>query len=183
MYINTLWELIQLEKLVKKAIAGDKDSFDTVIRSVSETIYKLAYSYTKNREAALDILQDVIYKALISIKDLKNAQYFNTWIMRITINCSINYLKKSKRIVQIDEKIIENKASYSQNTEEILDLHEALRNLDDKYRTVIILKYFKDLRLEDISEILKVPLGTVKTNLYRGLRKLKIYIEEGTEID
>lgn len=175
--------MIKLEELVKRAIAGDKESFDALIRNSSETIYKLAYSYTKNKEEALDILQDVIYKALISIKDLKHAEYFNTWIVRITINCSINHLKQGKRVIYLEDKVIDKLVSHSSNTEEIIDLHEALKKLEEKYKTVIILRYFQDLKIEDIAEVLKIPLSTVKTNLYRGLRKLKIHIEEGLEID
>jgi DNA-directed RNA polymerase specialized sigma24 family protein len=56
-----------------------------------------------NSEDTLDIMQEVIYKALISVKNLKSPEYFNTWLTRITINCSINYLKKAKKVISIDD--------------------------------------------------------------------------------
>jgi len=170
--------VIKLIELVKKATKGDNESFNTLIQSRKESIYKVAYSYVNNTEDALDIMQEVIYKALISIKNLKEPEYFNTWLTRITINCSINFLNKSKKVISLDEKHIKDMTLHSSNTEEIMDLHESLKNLDSKYKTIVILKYFEDLTLKDISDILKLPLSTVKSQLYRGLEKLKIDLKE-----
>jgi RNA polymerase sigma-70 factor (ECF subfamily) len=170
--------VIKLISLVKKAIKGDDDSFDALMQSKRENIYKVAYSYVNNTEYALDIMQEVIYKALVSIKTLKQPEYFNTWLTKITINCSINYLNKCKKVISIDEEHIKDMSSPSSNREEIMDLHEALKNLDTKYKTIITLKYFEDLTLKDISDVLKLPLSTVKTQLYRGLEKLKIDLKE-----
>ena len=170
--------MIKLIELVKKAIKGDAESFNTLIQSRRENIYKVAYSYVNNTEDSLDIIQEVIYKALISIKSLKEPEYFNTWLTRITINCSINHLNKSKKVISIDDKHIRDMTLHSNNTEEIMDLHESLKSLDAKYKTIVILKYFEDLTLKDISDILKLPLGTVKSQLYRGLEKLKIDLKE-----
>lgn len=165
-------------ELVEKAIQGDNESFDALIQSKRDSIYKVAYSYVNNTEHALDIMQEVIYKALVSIKSLNSPEYFNTWLTRITINCSINYLNKSKKVISIDEKHIKDMTVCSKNAEEIMDLHEALNKLDTKYKTIVILKYFEDLTLKDISDMLKLPLSTVKTHLYRGLEKLKIDLRE-----
>ena len=170
--------MIKLIELVKKAIKGDNESFDTLMQSKRENIYKVAYSYVNNTEYALDIMQEVIYKALVSIKNLKEPEYFNTWLTRITINCSINYLNKSKKVISMDENHIKDMTLCKSNTEEIMDLHESLKKLDVKYKTIILLKYFEDLTLKDISDILKLPLSTVKTQLYRGLEKLKIDLKE-----
>ncbi|WP_304519531.1 sigma factor [Clostridium tagluense] len=78
--------MIKLIELIKKAVKGDNESFDTLMQSRKDNIYKVAYSYINNTEDALDIMQEVIYKALVSIKHLKEPQYFNTWLTRITIN-------------------------------------------------------------------------------------------------
>jgi RNA polymerase sigma-70 factor (ECF subfamily) len=170
--------VIKLVDLVKKAIKGDNDSFNALIQSRRESIYKVAYSYVNNSEDTLDIMQEVIYNALVSIKNLKSPEYFNTWLTRITINCSINYLRKAKKVISIDDKHLKDMAILSSNTEEVIDLHEALKNLDTKYKTIVTLKYFEDLTLKDISDILKLPLSTVKSHLYRGLEKLKVDLKE-----
>ena len=170
--------MIKLIDLVRKAMKGDNESFDILIQSRRENIYKVAYSYVNNTEEALDIMQEVIYKALVSIKNLKQPEYFNTWLTKITINCSINYINKSKKLVPINEKHLQDIPLQSSNREEIMDLHQSLKSLDTKYKTILILKYFEDLTLKDISDILKLPLSTVKTQLYRGLEKLKIDLKE-----
>lgn len=108
-----------LVEVVKKAIKGDKESFSMLIQERKEQIYKIAYSYVNNVDDALDIVQDVIYKALISIKDLKQPEYFNTWIIRITINYSINHLRKYKRIVYMDENHVKSMCTNFSNNEEL----------------------------------------------------------------
>jgi RNA polymerase sigma-70 factor (ECF subfamily) len=175
--------VIKLIELVKKAIKGDNECFDALMQNKRESIYKVAYSYVNNTECALDIMQEVIYKALVSIKSLKEPEYFNTWLTRITINCSINYLNKSKKVISLDEKHIKDMTSPSSDRSEIMDLHEALKNLDTKYKTIVMLKYFEDLTLKDISDIVKLPLSTVKTHLYRGLEKLKIDLKEANQYE
>ncbi|WP_343769581.1 sigma-70 family RNA polymerase sigma factor [Clostridium malenominatum] len=169
---------MKLLKLVNKTIDGDKESFNMLIQGRKEHIYKIAYSYVNNVDDALDIVQDVIYKALTSIESLKNPQYFNTWLTRITINCAINHLRKSKKIVYVDESNIKDIGIDSTNREEIMDLRRELQKLDVKYKTVIILKYFEDMTLNEISQVLDLPINTVKTHLYRALEKLKINLKE-----
>ncbi|WP_343216151.1 sigma-70 family RNA polymerase sigma factor [Clostridium mobile] len=165
-------------KIFNKTIDGDKENFNILIQNRKENIYKIAYSYVNNVDDALDIVQDVIYKALTSIDTLKNPQYFNTWLTRITINCSINHLRKSKKVVYMDESNIEGVDTNLNNREEIMDLRRELEKLDVKYKTVIILKYFEDMTLNEISQVLNLPISTVKTHLYRALEKLKINLKE-----
>lgn len=169
---------MKLLNIVNKTIDGDKESFNMLIQGRKEHIYKIAYSYVNNVDDALDIVQDVIYKALTSIESLKNPQYFNTWLTRITINCAINHLRKSKKIVYVDESNIKDIGIDSTNREEIMDLRRELQKLDVKYKTVIILKYFEDMTLNEISQVLDLPINTVKTHLYRALEKLKINLKE-----
>lgn len=98
--------------------------------------------------------------------------------MRIVINCALNHIKKSKKIVYIEN--YDSKSSYDhlKDTELKMDLRKAMGNLDSKYKIVVILKYFEDMTFEEISQIVNLPLSTVKTQLYRALRQLKIDIEE-----
>ena len=169
---------MKLVELVNKTMDGDMESFNMLVQQRREHIYKIAYSYVNNVDDALDIVQDVIYKALTSIDTLKNPQYFNTWLTRITINCSINHLRKSKKIVYMEESNIKDIGTDSADREEIMDLKRELQKLDVKYKTVIILKYFEDMTLNEISQVLDLPINTVKTQLYRALEKLKINLKE-----
>lgn len=83
----------------------------------------------------------------------------------------------------IDDYLVDNEESTINNIDEVLDLNEALEKLDAKYKTVIILKYFEDMTLESISKMLKLPLSTIKTHLYRALEKLKMDLKEGKDIE
>lgn len=148
-----------------------------MIKENKERLYKIAYSYAQNSDDAMDIVQESVYKAYVKKSNLKQPEYFMTWITRILINCAIDFLKKSKKIINFDENF--NEADRTKVTpEEIIDLHSALKDLDERSKTVVVLRYFEDMTLKDISNILDLPLSTTKTILYRTLSELKIKLEE-----
>lgn len=169
---------MEVEELAIKAKNGDENAFCELMQINKEVLYKTAYTYTKNQHDALEILDNTVYKAYISIKKLKDTQYFNTWIMRILINNCINYLNKKKRIVFFKENVdIPEKGEHIDNREEVLDLYEAIDNLDGKLKIIIILRYFQDLTVPQIAEIMNYPLGTVKTYIHKALKQLRIKLE------
>ncbi|MBM7869925.1 RNA polymerase sigma-70 factor (ECF subfamily) [Clostridium pascui] len=125
----------------------------------------------------MDIVQEAVYKAYVKKSNLKQPEYFITWITRILINCAMDFLKKSKRATNFEENFYEaDKRKIS--SEEIIDLYSALKDLDERSKTIVVLRYFEDMTLKDISNILDLPLSTTKTILYRALGKLKIKLEE-----
>lgn len=169
--------------IVNKAQKGDADAFSTLITSCKENLYKIAFAYLKSEEEALDIVSDTIYKAYMDIDKLQNPEYFNTWITRILINNAINRLKKNKRIVLIDEyeKIEDLNSEVSDigfDVPRSVDLYNAIDKLNVKSKSIIILRYFQDMTISEISEVLKMPEGTIKVYLHRALKKLKIELEE-----
>lgn len=159
--------------LVLKAVKGDSESFYQIVKKEEDSIYRLAYSFVKNDVDALDIVQDAVYKAFISISKLKNPEFFGTWLYRITINCAKNFVKNSKKVVYLEDSKLENFLIHTENCDEVMDLQEAFEMLDQKYKTVIILRFFEELTLKEIAMVLEIPLSTVKTRLYRGLKQLK----------
>lgn len=163
-----------MKNLVKKAINGNEESFCELIDQNKEKLYRVAYSYVNDKDEALDIVQDAVYKAYISIKNLKKAEFFSTWLTRIVINSAINSRKKSKKIVYIDEYTNDAGIDELKDVADSMDLQTAINSLDDKYKTIVLLKFFEDRTLEDISQILNLSLSTVKSRLYRALNKLKL---------
>jgi RNA polymerase sigma-70 factor, ECF subfamily len=161
---------------VRKARKGDAEAFSRLVRERKEDIYRIAYSYVKNRDDALDIVSDAIYKAFVSVRKLKEPEYFNTWFTRILINCANDYLKKSRRVVPMVESI--DLSQESNGSEDIMDLYSAIDKLEDKQKTVIILKYLNDLTITEVADILKMPVGTVKTVLHKALRELRLELKE-----
>lgn len=141
-------------------------------------LYRLAYSYVKNKDDALEIVQNVIYKSLSSVKALKNIDSIKPWITRILINCCFDFIKSNSRTIIKDEvfEFVEDKQG------DILDriaLKKALYKLPTKLKTILILRFFEDFKIREISEILDMNESTVKTNLYKALNILKIDLQEG----
>ena len=171
---------------VGKARRGDSSAFLELIQERKDDIYRLAFTYVKNREEALAVLHDVVYKVFISLKKLKNPELFNTWLIRITVNCCIDHLNKSKRIAgfeikydnpQMLEQIADNSQDYGHLISNI-DLFSAIDKLSLEQRTVVVLKYFQDLTLSQVAEVLACPLGTVKTRLHKALHDLRQELKE-----
>ncbi|MEO2604472.1 sigma-70 family RNA polymerase sigma factor [Clostridium butyricum] len=153
-------------KKVEKYIIEDREYY-----------YRLAYSYVKNEADSLDVIQESIIKALISIESLKEIEKVKSWFYKIVIRTSIDYIRKNKKyndMIDISEIINNGKSDQYKD----LDLYKALDELDETYKTIIILRYFEDMKINDIADILDENPNTVKTRLYAGLKKLKIDIGE-----
>jgi RNA polymerase sigma-70 factor, ECF subfamily len=170
-------EGMSFEKKIKKAKKGNKQAFQDLIQEEKNKLYRMAFLYVKNENDALDILQETIYKAFISIQNLKEPNYFSTWLSKILINTSLDFIKKRNRVIPFEE-VEQPKNHHQQKMEEKLDLMEAIKKLDAQYKSAIILRYYKDLTIKQIAEILECPEGTVKTNIHRGLQKLKTELGE-----
>lgn len=139
-----------------------------------EAHYRMAYSYVKNTEDALDIVQESIIKAFSSYKSLKKPQYLKTWYYRILINTSLDFLRKSEKEVLADDNVLFQLESGVEDKYPDIDLNEAVDKLSEKYKSVVILKYFEDMTFEEISIVLDENVNTVKTRLYTSLQKLKL---------
>ncbi|MES1047646.1 sigma-70 family RNA polymerase sigma factor [Heyndrickxia oleronia] len=161
---------------IKKAKKGDEKAFQQLIQEEKNKLFRIAYLYVKNENDALDIVQETVYKAFISIKQLKEPNYFSTWLTRILINCALDFIRKNKNIIPFAE--VEDTSEERQPIEEKLDLVEAIRKLENPYKTVIILRYYKDLTIKQIADLLNCPEGTVKTNIHRAISKLKLDLKE-----
>lgn len=140
-----------------------------------ETYYRLAYSYVRQEQDALDIVQESAYKAIKDCHKVKNPQYLSTWLYRIVINTALDLLRKRKR-----EKLWDTvpEAVWEDRYGDV-DLKYMLEQLDEKSRTVVILRYFEDMKLDEIANILNENLNTVKARLYRTLKKLRMDLEAG----
>ncbi len=152
---------MQRQKILEQYILDNKDKF-----------YRIAYVYTKNKEDSLDVVQETIYKTLKMIDTLNEPKYIKTWFYRILIHTAIDFLRKNQKYVLIEELSNEGKWDSYEN----LDLKNALDSLPPDQRIVIVLRYFEDLKLQEISNILKENLSTIKSRLYKALKNLKLEI-------
>jgi RNA polymerase sigma-70 factor (ECF subfamily) len=162
------------EKFIHMDRAGlEKQIADYVIEH-KERHYRLAYSYVKNVDDALDIIQDSIYKAISSMDSLKDPIYIKTWFYRIIVNTALDFLRYRKKLIVVDEEVFSGYDLSSVDVYQNIDLQKALEDLPFKYRSVIVLRFFEDLKIEEIAEILDENINTVKTRLYKSLKKLRI---------
>lgn len=137
-----------------------------------EAFYRLAFSYVKNRDAALDVVQESIVRALSKSDSLRQPEYMKTWFYRILLNESMNHYRRSKRLVPLEESAADAPAPAGDPAER-LDLYAAIDRLDPKEQAIIRLRFFEDMKLEEIARITGTNLNTVKSRLYKSLRKLR----------
>ncbi|MFD2044586.1 sigma-70 family RNA polymerase sigma factor [Ornithinibacillus salinisoli] len=163
---------------VKKAVKGNKKAFEKIILAEKHRLYRIAFLYVKNENDAVDIVQDSTYKSLISIGKIKDVNQVSAWLKRITINCAIDFLRRQKKIVPFENGNVDLKEERTIHSEEKIDLYQLLDYLNERDKTVIILKYYEDLTNREIADILQCPEGTVKSSLHRSLKLLKGKIEE-----
>ncbi|AMM95450.1 RNA polymerase [Peribacillus simplex] len=147
-------------------------AFLGLFRQYEQDIYRMAYVYVKNKDDALDIVQETAYRSFLKFNTLNDLKFFKTWIIKITINCAIDLLRKKKKVVHLN---IEEDEFISNSTEDIplsLTLQDLLEALNEDEKTVLLLKYYQGYTFGEISEILNIPLSTVKSVLYRALQNL-----------
>lgn len=139
-----------------------------------EQFYRLAYSYVKNADDAMDIVQESVCKALAAKKNLHSEQYLRTWCYRIVINTAIDLLrKKKKESIGVEEYLLSEGGENDTNYENI-EVMEILAKLKESDRVVLILRYFEDMKLEDIALVTGEKVSTIKSRLYRALKQLRI---------
>lgn len=154
------------EKTIKQYIVDNK-----------EALYRFAYTYVHNEDDALDVVHDAICKSLTNINTLKDTDSIKSWIYRIVANCAIDNIRKNKKyVISSDDLEVDDLVDYDKY--EDIDLQRALDQLPEKYRTIIVLRYFEDMKIGDIAQILDENENTIKTRLYNALAKLKISISE-----
>lgn len=151
-----------------------------LITDYSEQVYLLAYTYVKDHGLAQDIAQDVFYKCYRHLHKYRGEAPLKSWIYRITINTSKDYLKKkSFNVLKFSKEMFENMlwTNSTENTaiqkDEAENILQCVLSLKQKYREVIILHYFQEMKVNEIKEVLHINANTVKTRLSRGRSLLK----------
>jgi RNA polymerase sigma-70 factor (ECF subfamily) len=163
----------------------DKKKFEELVVKRIDVLYRIAYSYFRDREVASDAVQDSILIALKSFESLKAEEKFNSWITTILVNRCREILRRRNRInfEVYEDKVIDIeavnqrlKSDYSK-IDDKLYIMKYLREIDVKYSEVISLKYLGDYTIEETAKILDIPQGTVKSRLNKGIKMLRALME------
>lgn len=174
--------MINIDRLVKKAQKGNHKAFLKLFQTYEEELYRTAYVYVKNKEDALDVIQETAYRSFKSLNSLKKPEYFKTWLTKIVINCAVDLVRKNKKVVQLKPEYEEFMGSNDEDIPLKLTVHELINILKEDEKGVVILKFYYEYTFKEISEILEIPLGTSKSILYRALKKLKNEYLKGDSI-
>lgn len=176
---------MQDEQIVSDVISGNVNAFELLILKYQSRIFNTVLNIVKRREVAEDIVQDTFMKAYEKLSSLNNRETFYPWIKRIAINLSLNTFEREKRVLDVERE--DNDYSFFEQiaggeAPEETALREELRkyvrmfvdSLPDKLRVVIVMREIEDMSYEEISEIMNIPLGTVRSRLFNA----RTYIKE-----
>ena len=182
------------QPLVARAQSGEAAAFDELVIKYSPRLYGLIYNMTSNHEDTNDMLQDVFAKAYRAIKGFRGKSSFYTWIHTIAVNMTLNFLKKRGRryhlslddvdaSIQNDKEFIELTSTSSPVREADLTelqrrLNEAMMKLSDEHRAVVTMFHIQGMPHAEISKILGVSEGTVRSRLFYANRQLQNYLDE-----
>jgi RNA polymerase sigma factor (sigma-70 family) len=182
------------QQLVARAQSGDAGAFDQLVIKYTPRLYGLIYIMTSNHEDTNDLLQDVFAKAYKAIRGFRGKSTFYTWIHSIAVNMTLNFLKKRGRryhlslddvdaSIQNDKEFLEITQTSSPVREADLSelqkrLNEAMMKLSDEHRAVVTMFHIQGMPHAEISKILRVSEGTVRSRLFYANRQLQNYLDE-----
>ncbi len=161
---------IQDQLLVMDAQAGDAGAMEKLVSRWQKRLWLCAYRLTTDSQAAWDITQQAWIGIIKGLRKLHDPANFKAWAYGITTNKSIDWIKKSKAVKQISlDQIQDPQSQENKDT----GMKELLEKLDIRKKTVLILHYFEQLSIPDISVVLNIPTGTVKSRLHSARKELK----------
>jgi RNA polymerase sigma-70 factor, ECF subfamily len=185
------------QQLVEAARRGSDRAFAVLVRAHERALYCTAYSILGSSWDASDAVQDAFLEAYAKIEDLRDVARFKPWLVRILVNTCYDALGRRRRLVPVGEAPEAPDRAGTQagaagtaaeahafiGTEAQLDLFRAVRDLDEDQRAVIALRYFLDLKVDDVAAALDVPPGTVKSRINRALSRLAESLGRSTPLE
>ena len=171
---------------IEKVLHGDKAAFSWLVNRYSDMVYSIALKILKNAADAEDLSQDVFISAFQSLPDYRGNSKFSTWLYRITFNKAISMFRKTKyEIITDDEKHLESRGGreylnqgLTDDEEKIKILESVIRQLPEDEQLMIMLHYFEDQSIDEISTITRISTSNVKVKLFRIRKKMKEMIEK-----
>jgi RNA polymerase sigma-70 factor, ECF subfamily len=177
-------------ELVDDVRGGNRQAFTELMRRHQQKMYWVARRIVGSHADADDVVQEAFVKAFLSLGEFRGESSFSTWLYRITVNLSLNSLRKSHVVRYLQESELAQKVFASRDTpEEELQakqvttlLDRAVEELPDKQKTVFVMRFFDGLPYEEISQITKTSVGGLKANYFHALRKVQEYMKHEMEM-
>ena len=165
---------------VERCMEGDSDAFGELIVRYQRPVFNTVLHMVGDAEDAREVCQQAFMKAFEHLSSYDRDRKFFSWIYRVAVNESINFLKSRKPHESLDEKLEHPRANPAEEFEELEEwrhLHEAILELDPNYRAVVILRHFVHFSYDEIADILKIPEKTVKSRLFTARSLLREALE------
>ncbi|MBT9133757.1 MAG: ECF RNA polymerase sigma factor SigW [Firmicutes bacterium] len=172
--------------LIKRAKRGEVSAFAELVDTYKDKIYAFLYRMTGNREDADDLAQEVFIRVYSNLHTFDQDMRFSPWLYRIAQNLAIDFLRKRKKTVYLDDQMGQDNdmswqlESQAPGPEDVTQFHDfqtaletALRELAPMYRMVLLLRFAHDMSYEDIAKVTELPITTVKTRLHRARESLR----------
>jgi RNA polymerase sigma-70 factor (ECF subfamily) len=174
---------IEDQVLVERVLSGDNRAFERLVEKYKKRIYYLAYKMTRDHDSADELAQESFVKAYQALSRFKKDYSFYTWIYRICVNLSINFLKKEKNSVSTDlisdkellqfSKNVSNQLESMITSEQAAIVKQALETIPPDQKAVFILKTYENMTYEQMANVLNCSIGTVMSRLFRARHKLR----------
>jgi RNA polymerase sigma-70 factor (ECF subfamily) len=180
--------------LVEKARKGDLGAYDDLVRRYQERIYATVYHMTSNHEDANDLAQEAFIKAFHALKSFKGGSSFYTWVYRIAVNKTINFLKQRKNRVQMSLDDLDFNAEHDPDLVALISdktprrdinlaelqekLNTAMQKLSESHRLVVTLHDVQGLSHEEIAKIMGCNIGTVRSRLFYARQQLQAHLSD-----
>jgi len=180
-------------RLAKLARNGDREAFRELVQLYKDKMYHLAYRMLSNKQEAEDVVQETFLRVYTNLNRYDDTHKFSTWIYRIATNLCIDRLRKRKGTLSLDAENPEGEgidgydmlSSSDPLPEQQLVLSEtqqlirdAIEKLPAKYKSIVILRYLHDMSLQEISNVLNMPVTTIKTRVHRGREALRKKLDQ-----
>jgi RNA polymerase sigma-70 factor (ECF subfamily) len=174
---------VQPSRLVLQCLAGDEYAIELLVRQYQTGVFRLALSIVGDAAEANEIMQETFISALRSLPSYREERSFKAWLYRITLNHSRSHLRKRKSLtrlgnmlkmvlqVETQTQVLPEDAMIQNEKEDLL--WNSLNQLDERFRTVVVLRYFHELSISEISEIISVNEGTIHSRLHTAREKLR----------
>ena len=167
--------------LVRRCLKGERSAYEALLKQYEKPVYNASYRMLNNAEDARDVTQTVFLKVFENLAQFDPTYRFFSWIYRIAVNESINFLKQRNRTEELakePEAPTSGPEDETDSDQRSVRIQAALMTIKPEYRTVIMLKHFLEFNYVEIGSILEIPEKTVKSRLYSGRQLLKNALQE-----
>ena len=182
--------------LVEQSQAGYSEAFGLLTKKYQRKVYEIAYRFTQNVDEASDLSQEIFVKAYRALSNFESSSTFYTWLYRIAHNAGIDYTRRRKTRPEhlfsdefpndqqlLHPQVTDRQVASTAEASEIQDqIKQAIAKLSPRQRQVFVLRYYQDLPLREIGEILGLRIGTVKAQLFNSIRKLRQLLADYVQI-